>query len=213
MQTYEAWVVERRPVFARLPGINGGYTDNSPTDWLTDYWDGLLLELKAKAEEAAGRQMNPLTCDPEWLDYLAPLAGFDANHWQIKWSEQTKRTLISNAFTLIWKDKGSREVLSLVLGAVGLRHEVIVQGDFLVGISEVGDPIGELPWDYTIFLPPEYQYREEEQLAQWVNERFGPCWCRSRIVFDPERFQRFDLLEAATDTALATQADEALRAD
>ncbi|MBD2256642.1 phage tail protein [Pseudanabaena sp. FACHB-2040] len=182
MDTYSAWA-GGRPVLSRLPGINDSYTGNEVADWLTDYPDSLLVGTKAKIDDLP-RQLDPDNCDADWLDYLAPLCGWHGEYWDRAWPVTAKRTLLRNSYTLIWPSKGSQQVLSFVLTALGINH-VIQQGQsFIIGVGQVGDPLGLVAWDYDIILPTSYYGRPEAKLTERINELFGPCWCSSEILYD-----------------------------
>jgi hypothetical protein len=210
MQTAEAWATGR-PIFSRLPGANEGYTGNEVADWLTDYWDALLVSTKGTIDDLRDRQLNPTTCDPEYLDYLAPLCGFYGEYWDRNWAIEGKRALLAVAYSEIWINKGTKEVLEFVLNSLGVRSLVEVTGDFRVGLSEVGDRLGTLPWDYTIWLPPAYKDQPQETLARRVNYLFGVLWCEWRIGFDPERFIDYEVLATEDLEAIASEADELLQ--
>lgn len=206
MSITEAWA-SGRPIFSRLPGRNGAYSANPVADWLTGFFDDLLIQSKAKVDDIGDRQLNPLTCDADWLDFLAPLMGWDKKYWNPKWTEASKKTLLSNTWTgqNIWETKGTLNTLSFVLTAIGIRNEVTVDGDFIIGTNEVGDPIGTDPWSYTIYLPPEYEGRDEYRETLKIDSLFGPAWCEKTIVYDEERFRIIELMATEDGFAVATE--------
>lgn len=198
---YVAWVVSQRPIFSRLPQA---YQDNSIADWLTAFWDQLLVDVKAKYDDLP-RQLNPLTCDIEYLDFLAPILGWTDEVWDKDWTVDSKRQLLANSYTLIWPEKGSQKVLSFILTALKIEHQIEITGSFRVGISDVGDEIGLIPWDYTIYLPDYYRRQPQEVLTRKINSLFGPVWCDSRILFEEERFRVTRVIGTETGQALATE--------
>lgn len=206
MSISEAWG-SGRPIFYRLPGKNGAYSENPIADWLSYFWDELLIQTKAKIDDIEARQLDPVTCDAEWLDFLAPLMGWDSKYWNPRWSDSSKRTLLSNTWDWqkIWETKGTLNTLSFVLTAIGIRNQVVVDGDFIIGTNEVGDPIGYDPWSYTIYLPPEYERQNEYRETLKIDSLFGPAWCERTIVFDEERFRVIDLLATEDGLAIATE--------
>lgn len=209
MDTYNAWVIEQRPIYSRLPDC---YKEDDPSvsDWLTEYWDQFLLNTKTKVDDIP-RQLNPLTCDPEWLDYLSVLCGWYGEYWDAKWPVESKRTLLANSFTLIWPNKGSFKVLSFVLFTLGIKHFIEIGQSFLVGYSEVGDRIGSIAWDYDILLPSEYYKTDVEKLANKINQLFGPCWCRSSVLFDDSRFNTYRLYALENGSVLSPQIPQAFQ--
>ena len=73
--TYRRWYIDEEPVFGLLPGVNGGYSENEVARWLCGPWDQLKLGSRDVIDDLP-RQLDPLECDAEWLDYLAGLCGF-----------------------------------------------------------------------------------------------------------------------------------------
>lgn len=179
MQTSESWATNK-PIHSRLPEC---YQTNEITEWLTGYFDELLVETKTKVDDLP-RQLNPLLCDPEWLDFLAPLTGFTGDYWDKTWATQTKRLLISNSYINIWPGKGSKEVLSLVLDCFDIRHLITSRGNFILGTSTTGDPLGTSAWEYIIYLPNAYKYGDKFKLTQKLNSLYGPYWCSTEILFN-----------------------------
>lgn len=181
--TAEAWETGR-PIYSRLPGINGGYTDNAPADWLTDFWDGLLVALKGKIDDLP-RQLNPDTCDPDWLDFLAPLCGFTGEYWDKAWSEDRKRSLLRNSYTLIWSNKGSEAVLSFLLDTFDINHEIWLGDSFLLGVTELPGTLGSPEWQYYILLPLQYLRESVEfRLVEKLNRLYGPVFADSTVAYD-----------------------------
>jgi hypothetical protein len=151
---------------------------------LTAYWDELLISLKTKVDDLP-RQLNPLLCDANWLDFLAPLCGFTDEYWDSTWKASSKRLLLANSYTLIWRDKGSKEVLSFILNALEISHDIWTGSSFILGTSRVGiNSLGVAAWDYKILLPSQYNLDGYEfKLANKVNRLFGPLWCRSEVTY------------------------------
>ncbi|MBD2168071.1 hypothetical protein H6G04_27170 [Calothrix membranacea FACHB-236] len=198
MQTYQAWVVEKAPIFSRLPEV---YRDNQVTGYLTTFWDELLIATKDKIDDIP-RQLNPLTCDANWLDFLAPLCGFTGIYWDKNWLESHKRNLLFNSYTKIWNNKGSRECLSTVLRCFDIAHEIASKGDFIFGQSKLGvDPLGRSSWEYVIYLKELYRDTPVVNLVNKLNTLFGPCWCRSEIQFNDSVIKDYLLVD---DTQLFT---------
>lgn len=184
--TATAWATGR-PIYSRLPGINGAYTDNPVADWLTDHWDAVLLAAKAKVDDLP-RQLTPAACDVDWLDFLAPLCGFSGEYWDKSWSTTIKRSLLSNSYTLIWQNKGSRQVLTFLLTTLGVTHEIWLGSSFLVGVTELaagGALIGDPEWKYYILLPLAYLRESSEfRRAEQVNRLYGPAFADSVVAYD-----------------------------
>lgn len=178
--TYEAWSTGR-PILSRLPEV---YQDNEVSDYLTIYWDELLTSLKFKIDDLP-RQLSPLTCDDKWLDFLAPLCGFTGNYWDTNWKPSSKRILLSNAYLFIWKNKGTRVVLSFVLNALEIEHLIWEGSNFILGVSQLDKTsLGNAAWEYKILLPGKYKLNGYEfKLAEKINKLFGPLWCGSEVTY------------------------------
>ena len=89
-----------RPVYGRLPGISGAYnTDEGDTaaKWLTSGADSELSGSKTLIDTFYRTFLDPATCYPLNLDWIAQHMGFIGGLWDLEWSANTKRTLISNA--------------------------------------------------------------------------------------------------------------------
>jgi len=190
--TFEAWRTGR-PILNNLPGINGGYSDNDLSDWLTAYWDNLVVRLKVGVDDVP-RQIDPLTCDERWLDFIAIPTGWVGLYWDVTWPVAAKRTLLANSLDFIWPEKGSSAVLSFVLTALSITHEIQQGESFIIGRNEVGDELGEIAWDYTIVLPTAYQNTPVAQEVARINNLFGPLWCSSRIVYDDALFRTLEVV-------------------
>lgn len=193
-----------KPLWLRLPRV---YRANEIAGWLTAYWDNLLVEIYAKVMDAYDRQLRIINADEKWVDFLAPLLGWDGTHWNTVWPLEGKKTLLLNSFQgqRIWETKGSRDTLVFVLAAVGIRNNVQVDGDFIIDSSEIGDPIGYDPWSFTVFLPPEYESTDKYREAVRIIELFSPAWCEWQIVYDEEQFRIIELLTAEDGSVIATE--------
>lgn len=184
------------------------------SDAVTYFWDQELVYLLEKIKDVE-RQIDPVRCDPEWLDFLAPLFGFTEEFWDRSWSVNSKRALLKNAYSGvdIWARKGTADVLSFVLSSLEIKNEVIQNGSFIIGTDTVGEPIGRIAWDYTIYLPAIYQNTPIEKLTKRINELFGACYCQSRIIYDPSRFEEIDLLVDESGNVLSVSDGVAIRLD
>jgi Phage tail protein (Tail_P2_I) len=196
MDTATAWATGK-PVYSRLPGINEGYRkDEDPNvirddpeelpiaKWLTDFWDALLVAKKAQLDDIKNRQMNPLECDPEWLDLLAVMAGFTGEYWDKSWPVEVKRQLVFHAFTLIWANKGSEAVLRFLLDTFGINYDIWMGDQFLAGIDGAGSEVGAPQWRYVIRVGLEYLRNSDQfKLAEKLNRLYGPLFTDNRVAF------------------------------
>ncbi len=96
-----------RPVYLRLPGTSGAYSsiDNEETasKWLTSGIDEQLSESKGRISNFYRDYLDPDTCYPFALDWLAQHIGMFGNLWDVNWSIDIKRTIIKNTFG--WWDR------------------------------------------------------------------------------------------------------------
>jgi len=184
--SYNAWIVEKRPIFSRLP--DSAYRQNDVVDFVTYFPDQLLIDTK-NSLDSLPVQLNPLTCDRIWLDYLSLLYGW-VDLWDLTWSDSTKRILLDNSFQKanIWANKGSFTILEFLLTTFSVRHIIQLGQSFLVDFSKVGDPIGSVSWQFDIILPGEYYNTNTTKLVQWLKIHFTPCWCSSSIIYDDTKF-------------------------
>lgn len=181
MNTKEAWD-SGRPIFSRMPEI---YKENYIADNLLIYWETLLISLKTKIDDLP-RQLDPNTCDSNWLDFLAPICGFTGDYWDNNWSDDSKRLLLANSYNFIWANKGSRQVLSFVLNSLNINHRIETGDNWIVGVSQLGiDKLGNNAWDYQILLPKYYRLNGSEFiLTDKINKLYGPLYCKSQIIYD-----------------------------
>lgn len=182
-QTQTAWN-SGKPISSRLPEV---YQENEVAEYLTQFWDELLVGTKLKIDDLS-RQLNPLECDENWLDFLAPLCGFTEVYWDKTWGAGAKRLLLHNSYSTIWPNKGSKEVLSLVLTCFNIQHLITSRGDFIIGSSSVGDALGTSAWEYIIYLPTIYRNKTQQKLTEKLNILYGPCWCSTEIIFNNSVF-------------------------
>ena len=192
-ELYRRWYIDNKPASGLLPGINGGYTDNPVSQWLMAPPDNLLVEIRDTIDDFP-RQLNPLLCDEDMLDYISTMFGFTDSYWDRTWPVAAKRKLLSQAFILIWPQKGTSLVLSFVLDAFDIKHIIQEGQSFIVGRNVVGDPIGAIAWDYKIILPYKYYATSIETLARRIDYLFGPCWCSRELVFSTEFFNTYQVL-------------------
>jgi hypothetical protein len=185
--TAEAWG-SGRPLYYRLPGVNEGYrqedTSTSIAAWLTEYWDDLLVESKATADDLP-RQLDPALCDPQWLDFLAPLCGFVQEYWEAGFPEAVKRSLLINSYNLIWANKGSQAVLAFLLNTFGINHSIWLGDSFVVGETTLPGTIGSPAWQFYILLTLEY-LRESPEFAraEQLRQLYSPAFCDSLVAYD-----------------------------
>lgn len=198
--TLELWN-QKRPLFDRLPKINGGY-DNDVSDWLTGFWDQLFCDTRETIDQIAIRQLNPATCDPEWLDYLAPLLGWDSTYWIKKWSDSSKRLLLVRSLDFIWERKGNPAVIAYVFQSLKLKVIILEVGSFIIGTTTISNPIGTNPWVVQVLMPTSYQFDSILKEVEFILDRFLPCWLRRIYVWTDEPFRSVELLVVGNESEI-----------
>jgi phage tail P2-like protein len=120
-----------RPVYSRLPGIAEGYRSDpsfsdveTPTQWLVSGTDEFLSKKKDSIASFYADYLDPDTCSPALLDWLAQHVGLFGDLWNELWDDKVKRALIKNSFGW-WDRESSVDVPALgnVLTAKGSALE------------------------------------------------------------------------------------------
>ncbi|NJN88912.1 MAG: hypothetical protein HC878_00055 [Leptolyngbyaceae cyanobacterium SL_5_14] len=201
----QAWS-EGKPVLARLPQR---YKSNNLTSWIVNYWDAFLVFQKYQVDALLEKNLNGKTCDSEYLDFLGYLSFYNARFWDSSWEDAAKRKLICGS-DIVWNYFGTFTSLSYVLSAFDIKHKLQNVGDFIVDVSQVGDPLGDITWSYRIYLPTEYQGTETEEKVKKLNYLFGVGYCESEIIFDASRFVEVDILLLDDDRILLTDDNQTI---
>ena len=176
--------MNNRRLFDRLP--NDGYKNNAAADAITYPWDTFTDETLENLEDIINRQLNPLTCDESWLDYLAVLSGFTGLYWSKSWDTSIKRQLIGNAYSLLWAKKGTKEALSFVLALfLDDNFDIWTPSSFIVNRTELPGEFGKPEYAYYIRLKPSIEAQSSEYLTgTLINHLFGAAYCDSNVVYD-----------------------------
>lgn len=135
------WDTER-PIYKSLPSIFETYQGNDAVDYITQFWDELLIDTKANVDDVE-RQLDPLTCDEEYLPLLSYVTGFTGKYSILNYTVEQQRTLISRAFDFIWRYKGTEQVLTFILDTLEIPHIIWYSNFLLADISTVPHTIGE----------------------------------------------------------------------
>lgn len=169
---------------------------------LVVYFDEALETTIAEIAEFGNVLASLDTEDAATLDYLALLYGLENLYWNRNWSPSQKRAMLN--FDVI-RDRGSAASLSYVLTNAGYPNIVELAGDFLVGINEVGDPIGIAPWTYTLTLPTRFERRMFE--IDLICYYWQPAWLRRLVVYDDAPFT-FEFAHSVGGDDLHSPADD-----
>lgn len=99
-----------RPVYSRLPGISEAYRSDplfseneTPAQWLMSGTDDFLSSKKDQLSDFYRTYLDPETCSPLVLDWLAQHVGLTGPLWDSRWEKKIKICMIENAFG--WYDR------------------------------------------------------------------------------------------------------------
>jgi hypothetical protein len=99
-----------RPVYSRLPGTAEAYRSDpafsdveTPSQWLMSGTDEFLSKKKDSIASFYQDYLDPETCSPQVLDWLAQHVGLVGDLWNPDWNRAIKKTMIRNAFG--WWDR------------------------------------------------------------------------------------------------------------
>ncbi|NEO43198.1 MAG: hypothetical protein F6K55_03370 [Moorea sp. SIO4A3] len=122
------------------------------------------------------RYLNPKTCNPDWLDYLAVSLGW-SGIWDANWPISAKRELLANT-TYIWANRGTRSLLLYLFDVFGLDARFTASQGWIVGDPERSKvPISLLldPFAYTLIIN-HLKDSKEYRLVKFLVSVFVPCW-------------------------------------
>ncbi|MCC5636339.1 phage tail protein [Nostoc sp. CHAB 5844] len=185
-----AWE-QGRPIYKRLPIAEEKYqvAPDDPeldpvADWLTVGVDENLMAVKAAITTFYADYLDPVTAKSQNLDWLGQLCGFTGEYWETAWSDEQKRSLITNAYTFIWECKGSRAVLEYLLETFSIQGKIYLLGEFLADRNVAGDALGGEPLEYFLLLPLSYLRTSYQwRLASKFNRLYGPVYVKSVVCF------------------------------
>lgn len=176
---------EGRPVFNRLPRY--GWIDIDPdappvADWITAAYDSVLIELQQAILNFPRDYIDPTTARPDALDWLAQLSGYTGEYWDATWPVAIKRQLITDAQAIVWRYKGTLYLLQYLLDLFSLSARPRLRGQWRIGVSKIGDPIGGGLLIYSIILgsatDPGYPRASDAwRLIERFNRLYMPAWC------------------------------------
>lgn len=186
-----------RPIYDRLPGESELYKrdqsdpDYNPTTdvalWLTKFWDDLLIEQRGNVDNLYRDVFDPLTAKPENLDWLAQLAGYTGEYWDSSWTDTQKRQLIKRAYDYVWINKGTKQLLEWLIELFDLDAVIYSPGEFILGETPLGSPIGGEPFKYLInvdFRGAGYLRTSPEwKLLEKLNYLYGTAYSESKVVY------------------------------
>lgn len=181
--------MRQRPVFERLPVR--GYQDNTTADALTQYYDEKLVKVGRDIENLHLR-LNPDTCTPDTLDWLAYMVGMVQPYYSSSWSVPVKRKAIQWANT-IFRLRGTTPGISKALSIHGFDYSIRTTDDlklpftFGASTSKFGTKSSTafitMPLTYT---RNGYEFKEANRVVDnysSVVNPLRPCYDRFYIGF------------------------------
>ena len=171
-----------RPIFRSLP--QDGYQNVPTVDHLTEWVDARLSDKARQLQDLWKDLCDPLTCKPEYLDYLAVLVGLSGAFWDTQWSASVKRQLIANSHSVLWSLKGTTAVLSYVLNVHQVEHSIWSDGDLVMPFS-MSRPFGSAKLRFYLRLPLAYR-RESKQFveAKRTLRNYAPAIVQHKAVYE-----------------------------
>jgi hypothetical protein len=144
-----------RPVYDKLPKISEQWHGNVLVDWLTGFWDELLVQHKENLSNPTDWIGTPDQIDPIYLDWVGVgLCGF-GSVWDAKWGTDIKRRMISS-FPNILRYRGSLQSCTEIAQAIEPTSTVYsYSGQARAGIDLAGVAVcgGDDPTLYHIIVP------------------------------------------------------------
>ena len=208
---------EGNPIYAKLPTLLGAF-DAPINRFILDLWEESMI--------AGLQQMmildtffNPLTCPENWLDYLAPLYGFDSPFYNAAFSTSVKRKLLAASIKDIWANFGTLKCIQKVFECLELQVDISMPGDFIlsgtienpyVNGSELGDTLGNSGWEFIVTMPESYSQTDNERLVRQQVALYSPCWVKPVFRFNDTLFI-IELVLIGNKNALDIGTNKALR--
>lgn len=166
-----------RPIRDKLPVISEQWRANAVVDWLTGFWDELLVEHKQNLTNPSDWLGVPDQIHPIYLDWVGlGLCGF-GTVWDEGWAVDIKRRMIQR-FPQILRYRSSLESCTQITQAIEPNAQVLTfsgyprAGVSLAGIALCG---GDDPTHYLIVLPTST--RRNGKVWYWLE--------RMRVQFLP----------------------------
>jgi len=174
----------RRPVSGLLPGIvEGSLSQSSESDLLTSWIDKSLSELVDLLLQYPDL-FDPETTPAEFLDLLSIPCGFVEDYWDVTWTEQQKRWMLSNSIRFIWPARGTQQVLEAILDNFNLLYEIWQDGDLLMPFAMPAQ-FGIPKLRFFVLLPLSIE-REGKQwkLAETLTRQYSTAGVEKGVYYD-----------------------------
>jgi phage tail-like protein len=147
---------QTRPVFNRLP--IRGFQDNPIADALTSFYDEKLVSTGTMVQDFH-LTLDPLTANPDRLDWLASLVGLVDPYYDTSWAVSVKRKAIANAND-IFKYRGTKIGMKKALDIHSFTYGLFTTSDLTLPFTFAADgstnKFGETSQGAFITLPLQY---------------------------------------------------------
>jgi hypothetical protein len=166
-----------RPILDKLPEISEQWRGNAVVDWLTGFWDELLVQHKNNLTNPIDWIGTPNQIHPVYLDWVGVgLCGYGAL-WDQGWTTEIKRRMIGT-FVTNQKYRGSLGSCRSIAQAIEPDTDVLSFSGMPradIDLADVAVCGSDDPTHYLIMVPP------------WI-KRNGRIWYwleRLRVQFFP----------------------------
>jgi phage tail P2-like protein len=168
------------PLISKMPYT--GYQDNETAKALCAGVDADYFKV-ATTLEGMPSQLDPLTANSSYLEYLAYLVGLSDGYWDNAWSEQVKRDSIKNAY-LLANTKGTQAAILLALSIQQVTYSLWLQPPLVLPFTMPGTFQGA-NLRFFIRLGLRYSRTSREWLeAVRALKNYKPAVVDGRVVYE-----------------------------
>lgn len=151
-----------RPIYGRLPVESGNWQGSPVVDWLTSFWDELLVQHKANLDNPTDWLGEPDQINEYFIDWVAiGLCGY-GSFWDTRLTLDQKRRVISAYGQSRFRQSrsGLDALVDAIIPGSRIQNTRPARADFAIaGISSVADPQSN---SYQILVPIESERRSRE---------------------------------------------------
>jgi hypothetical protein len=145
---------QNRPVYGRLPYESGNWQGNQVVDWVTSYWDNLLVETKAALDSPTDWLGYPDELTLPYIDWVGyGLCGY-GKVWDVAWEVDIKRRLIRDWVAIVPRrgsyDSCAKLVDNVCPGATVRNYDVPRADQAVADAAWCGN---DIPMIYHIGVP------------------------------------------------------------
>jgi phage tail-like protein len=169
-----------RPTYHSLPIRN--YQDNDVADWLTHWHDQKVVNT-ANILSNFYKAFDPFVAPEDYLNFLAYLVGLSQEYWDVKWSNDVKRQLISVAHEL-WSTKGTLLAISKVLDIHQLEYAFWISSSIRLSFT-LPVLVGSDDLRFYVRLPLKYSRTSSEfKEAERSLRNYSAAIVDARVMYE-----------------------------